>query len=156
MQGSLEDLKKKILTKKNKEEREQPEEETGDSLDKLIKKVSSGDLKDALEALYQSARFSQLQICYLTQLLRPLRLEGAQALGERLKGNSALQQLILRANKVGDEGVRALGEGLKGNSVLQQLILEGNASAEENEEAEMLRAELLASGDAMDSKPELR
>ena len=38
---------------------------------------------------------------------------------------------------------------------LAQLILEGNASAEENEEAETLLAELLASGDA-DGKPELR
>jgi len=39
---------------------------------------------------------------------------------------------------------------------LAQLILEGNASAEENEEAETLLAELLASGDATDGKPEPR
>ena len=52
--------------------------------------------------------------------------EGAKALAEALKVNTALQELYLGGNNVSDEGAKALAEALKVNTALQKLWLGGN------------------------------
>ena len=49
--------------------------------------------------------------------------EGAKALAEALKVNTALQKLDLYENKISDEGAKALAEALKVNTALQGLGL---------------------------------
>ena len=49
--------------------------------------------------------------------------EGAKALAEALKVNTALQELDLDFNKISDEGAKALAEALQVNTALQELWL---------------------------------
>ena len=61
--------------------------------------------------------------------------EGAKALAEALKVNTALQVLYLNHNKISDEGAKALAEALKVNTALQKLGLCGNKISDEGAKA---------------------
>lgn len=68
--------------------------------------------------------------------------EGARALAETLKTNSALTKLSIPSNSIGDVGAKALAEALKSNSALTTLDLEGNLIGDEGA---MALAEVLKS-----------
>ena len=61
--------------------------------------------------------------------------EGAKALAEVLKVNTALQRLDLNSNKISDEGAKALAEALKVNSALHRLDLRLNNISDEGAKA---------------------
>ena len=58
-------------------------------------------------------------------------VEGAKALAEALKTNTALTSLDLYRNSVGDEGAKALAESLKTNTALTSLNLNWNSVGDE-------------------------
>ena len=49
------------------------------------------------------------------------RLQGASCLGELLKVNNLLQELIMRANDIGDNGMSSVADGLQHNNTLAKL-----------------------------------
>ena len=49
------------------------------------------------------------------------RLQGARCLGELSKVNNLLQELIMRANDIGDNGMSSVADGLQHNNTLAKL-----------------------------------
>ena len=49
------------------------------------------------------------------------RLQGASCLGELLKVNNLLQELIMRANDIDDNGMSSVADGLQHNTTLAKL-----------------------------------
>ena len=48
---------------------------------------------------------------------------GASCLGELLKVNNSLQELIIRDNNIGDDGMSSVADGLQHNNTLTKLNL---------------------------------
>ena len=46
---------------------------------------------------------------------------GASCVGELLKVNNALQELVMRRNEIGDDGMSSVADGLQCNSTLTKL-----------------------------------
>ena len=48
---------------------------------------------------------------------------GASCLGELLKVNNSLQELVMRGNTIGDDGMSSVADGLQHNNTLTKLMV---------------------------------
>jgi Leucine-rich repeat (LRR) protein len=97
---------------------------------KMLPTDASDELKEVIGDILHNEESQEL---YLDD--NNISDEGAKALAEALKVNTALQGLILDRNNISDEGAEALAEALKVNTALQHLWLENNNISDEGAEA---------------------
>ena len=88
---------------------------------KMLPTDASDELKEVIGDILHNEESQEL---YLDD--NNISDEGAKALAEALKVNTALQGLILDRNNISDEGAEALAEALKVNTALQGLYLDEN------------------------------
>ena len=50
---------------------------------------------------------------------------GASCVGELLKVNNSLQELVMQSNQIGDNGISSVADGLQCNNTLTKLDVEG-------------------------------
>ena len=122
-----------LVQKRKEEEEERKRKKEEQKRKEDILKIIPRDASDRLKQAIGDIVHNKVKELYLYS--NNISDEGAKALAEALKVNTALHRLDLYSNKISDEGAKALAEVLKVNTALRALHLAYNNISDEGAKA---------------------